>query len=85
MKTATKTRINGAILVKKLRTEKLQSGLPFMIHSKELASGQCYYEYPNGKIELVEIADSKDISTLKTLSQSEADRLRKKLNLDLVN
>lgn len=74
----------GASIVRKLRTNKLSNGMPFMIHVKELASNQCYYEFPNGVIELVSIITPKEMSTIKTLTKSEANRLRKQLDFEVV-
>jgi hypothetical protein len=74
---------NG-IVVKKLREQKLRAGLPFMINVKELASNQCYLEYPNGVIKLVSIISStRDINVVAELNTSEANNLRKRLNLSL--
>ena len=42
----------NAIVVKKLRMQKLKAGFPFMINMKELDTSQCYLEYPNGSIKL---------------------------------
>lgn len=71
---------NG-IVVKKLREQKLRAGLPFMINVKELASNQCYLEYPNGVIKLVSIVSStRDINVVKELNTSDANDLRKRFN-----
>jgi hypothetical protein len=40
----------GGAAVRKLRLKKLQSGLPFMINSKDLPANHCYLEYPDGMI-----------------------------------
>lgn len=40
----------GTEAVKRLRIQKLEKGLPFIINSKELPSNQCYLEYPGGTI-----------------------------------
>ena len=47
---------NGTNAVKKLRREKLNRGLPYMINSSELPVEQCYLEYPTGIIKLVELS-----------------------------
>ena len=74
---------NG-IVVKKLREQKLRAGLPFMINVKELASNQCYLEYPNGSIKLVSIvSSSRDINIVSELNTFEANNLRKRLNFSL--
>lgn len=74
---------NG-IVVKKLRQQKLRAGLPFMINVKELASNQCYLEYPSGVIKLVSIVlSTRDISVVKELNAADANILRKRLNFSL--
>jgi hypothetical protein len=74
---------NG-IVVKKLRIQKLSAGLPFMINVKELASNQCYLEYPSGVIKLVSIVSAtRDINVVKELNSSDANSLRKRLNFSL--
>ena len=82
MKKVVKNINSGFSPIRILRTRKLRGGLPFMIHSKELSSKQCYYEFPNGKIELVTISAKNEISTLKVLTDKEADLLREKLHLE---
>ena len=74
---------NG-VFVKKLREQKLRAGLPFMINVKELASNQCYLEYPDGVIKLVSIVLlTRDINVVKELNSLEADGLRKRFNFSL--
>ncbi|MDI9310549.1 MAG: hypothetical protein QM535_10055 [Limnohabitans sp.] len=74
----------NSIIIKKLRSQKLRAGLPFMINVKELSSNQCYLEYPNGVIKLVTInSTSRDFDVLKELSTSDANNLRKRLNFSL--
>ena len=74
----------SGVFVKKLREQKLRAGLPFMINVKELASNQCYLEYPNGVIKLVSIVSlTRDINVVKELNSSDADDLRKRLNFSL--
>jgi hypothetical protein len=68
--------------VRKLREQKLRDGHPFMINAKELASDQCYLEYPNGSIKLVTVVhSSRDIDVIKELSYAEAEELRRRFNL----
>lgn len=70
------------IVVRKLRDQKLHDGLPFMINVKELSSNQCYLEYPDGVIKLVSVvSSSREMNVLKELNPSEANSLRKRLNL----
>ena len=74
----------NSIVVKKLRDQKLRAGLPFMINVKELASNQCYLEYPSGVIKLVSIVSStRDINVVKELNSLDANNLRKRLNFSL--
>ena len=74
--------IAGTNAVKKLRLEKLNKGLPFMINSRELPGEQCYLEYPTGVIKLVRISRStRDFITLRELSQNESLLIRRKFHL----
>lgn len=74
----------NSIVVKKLRDQKLRAGLPFMINVKELSSNQCYLEYPNGLIKLVStVSSTRDITIIRELDSSDADKLRKRLNFSL--
>ena len=68
--------------IKSLRKKKLKQGLPFMINSDMLESDQCFMEYPDGSIKIVE-ADKRetDFQVVYELSKNDADELRKKLNL----
>lgn len=69
----------GNEAVKKLRSQKLADGHPFMINSKDLEDYQCYLEYPDGSIKLVYLIKSATAFTvLRTLSSAEAQDLRKK-------
>lgn len=54
-----------------------------MINSKDLKRYQCYLEFPNGSIYLVELTPStKDFTTIRQLTAVEADFLRKKYRLE---
>lgn len=68
--------------IKLLRQKKLEQGLPFMINTEILDSKQCFMEYPDGSIKLVE-ADPHtcDFRILHEYKSKDANRLRKKLNL----
>lgn len=67
----------GTAAVKRLRTQKLAKGLPFMINSKELPSNQCYLEYPNGSIHLVTLSKTaREFDVIRELSIQESSRLR---------
>jgi hypothetical protein len=69
----------GNDAVQKLRLQKLRSGTPFMINSKELEPHQCYMEYPDGSIQLVFLKDAaRDFTVIRTLSLFEEGILRNK-------
>jgi hypothetical protein len=69
----------GNEAVQKLRLQKLSSGRPFMINSKELEINQCYLEHPNGMIQLVYLKNAaKEFTVIRTLSSSEERFLREK-------
>jgi len=54
-----------------------------MINSKDLKRYQCYLEYPDGSIFLVELTPStQEFTTVRQLSSIEADFLRKKFRLE---
>ena len=75
----------GTIAVRKLREQKLRSGVPFMINAKELATNQCYFEYPNGSIKLVTVMpSSRDISVIRELTSAEVTHLRKRLHFSVI-
>lgn len=72
----------GTGAVKALRTNRLKTGLPFMINVNGLEDRICYMEYPDGSIHLVkQSANGQDFETLKILNQSEALSLRRRFNL----
>jgi hypothetical protein len=74
---------NGADAVRKLRLLKLQSGSPFMINSRELPTGHCYLEFPDGKIELVSLAaNASDFSVIRKLTNEESMLVRLKYQLE---
>jgi hypothetical protein len=53
-----------------------------MINCTELPSRQCYFEYPDGSINLVELSKADfDFRIIKELSKKEMAVLRRKLNL----
>ena len=69
----------GKTAVQKLRLQKLQSGHPFMINSKELEPNHCYLEYPDGTIQLAYLKNAaKDFTIIRTLSASEEEVIRLK-------
>ena len=75
----------GSEAVKKLRLQKLRNGNPFMINSKELPTDQCYLEFPDGSIKLVQLKNSaKDFTVLRTLSADEEQKIRRKYNFPCI-
>lgn len=77
MSTIKITSEKGTNAVKKLREHKLKNGQPFMINVKELATNQCYLEYPNGSIKLITVAHStQDLDVVRELTATEAQHLR---------
>lgn len=68
--------------IKSLRKSKLSQGIPFMINSESLPSYQCYLEYPDGSIKIVE-ANSKDMDfkVIEELDFLNAEVLRRNLKL----
>ena len=69
----------GNEAVQKLRIQKLRSGHPFMINSKDLESNQCYLEFPDGSIQLVFLKNAaREFTSIRTLSSSEEMSLRKR-------
>lgn len=72
----------GIQAVRMLRQEKLNKGLPFMINSHVLPSGQCYLEYPDGTIHLVSLCRTKnDFEVIKELNAEEENTLRRTYKL----
>ncbi|WDF76054.1 hypothetical protein PQ469_19370 [Mucilaginibacter sp. KACC 22773] len=68
--------------VRRLRTETLVSGQPFMINVEGLPKNQCYLEYPDQTIQLVTFVQGKnDFIPIKNLGARDRDRLRKRLGL----
>ena len=62
--------------------QKLRSGLPFMINSKDLEPNQFYWEYPEGSINLVFLKyAAKGFAVIRTLSASEGFSLRRRYGL----
>ena len=68
--------------IKALRKEKLSQGVPFMINSENLPTYQCYLEYPDGSIKIVE-ANSKglDFKIIEELDFLNAEVLKRNLKL----
>ena len=82
MESSVEIQQKGTGAVKKLRLQKLQNGIPFMINSKELPGNQCYMEYPDTSIKLVTISGSGlEFIVLRILTENECNELRQKYNL----
>lgn len=74
----------GTNAVLKLREQKLKRGLPFMINAKELATNQCYLEYPNGIIKLISIVHAtQNIDVVRELTKEESGKLRSRFHFPL--
>jgi len=72
----------GNEAVQKLRLQKLRSGHPFMINSKDLEPSQCYLEFPDGSIQLVFLKNAaREFTVIRTLSLPEETFLRKRYSL----
>jgi len=70
----------GGQAVRELRVQKLKSGHPFMINSKDLPSNQCYLEFPDGSIQLVYLENAaREFTVIRTLSIDEAESIRNRL------
>lgn len=68
--------------IKMLRQKKLSKGLPFMINSEMLDSKQCFMEYPDGSIKLVEANPKEcDFRIVHEYSIQDSNKLRKKLKI----
>lgn len=65
------------------RKSKLNQELPFMIHDSKLPSGQCYLEYPGGRMFLVSpIRDGEDYVFIRELSESEKHQVLARFHFD---
>jgi hydrogenase maturation factor HypF (carbamoyltransferase family) len=72
----------GTDAVKRLRKQKLASGKPFMINSKDLSATQSYLEYPDGSISIVTVApDSRSFITVRKLTADEAQSVLRQHDL----
>ena len=75
----------GTLSVRKLRELKLRSGLPFMINARELATDECYLEYPDGSIKLISVAHtSSNMDVIRELTSKEASQLRRRFNFSSI-
>jgi hypothetical protein len=72
----------GLKTIKLLREKKLNQGRPFMINSEILPPEQCYMEYPDGSIKIVEAnVKELDFIVIEELDSTEINRLKRKLKL----
>jgi len=72
---------NKAVML--LRNQKHSQGLPFMINSDILETHQCFLEFPDGIIKIVEANKSKtDFIVVFEYSRKESDDLKKRLGLN---
>ncbi len=72
----------GTEAVKRLRLQKLRMGRPFMINSRELVTGYCYFEFPDGTIKLARYNKlTRDFEIIKELSEPEIQLLRHRYHL----
>jgi len=73
---------SGTDAVKRLRKQKLEAGVPFMINSNELPSKQSYMEYPDKSMTIVTIAtDQHSFEIVRKLSDDEANSVRRRYKL----
>lgn len=80
--TAKKMEQSARRKIRQLRKQKLEQGLPFMIGSEELPAQQCYLEFPDGSIKIVEAgARNSDFKIIEELDFLNADWIRRKLKL----
>jgi hypothetical protein len=78
-------RLAASNAVHRLRLDKLRSGHPFLIYSKELPSRHAYLEFPEGNIVLVTLKEGEqDFTVIRELSQEENVAIRNSLHLELV-
>ena len=77
-------RLEKAVIeaIKLLRKQKHRQGLPFMINSDTLESHQCFLEFPDGIIKIVEADTSRfDFKVIFEFNKEESSELKKKLGL----
>jgi hypothetical protein len=71
----------GTEAVRKLRQQKLRSGHPFMINSRDLNTDQCYLEFPDGTIKLATFKKAaRDFDIIRILSPDETQSIRFRYN-----
>ncbi|KIC92634.1 hypothetical protein OI18_21890 [Flavihumibacter solisilvae] len=70
----------GYTAVRRLRHQKFQRGLPFLIASKDLPKTEAYLEYPSGQIDIVSVK-GRDFLIVRHLTNTEADTIRARHHL----
>ena len=69
-------------VVRRLRRQKLDNGMPFLIWSNKLPKNQSYLEYPDNSIKIVTVAPNfKSFTIVEELTNGEAQVIRQELNL----
>jgi hypothetical protein len=72
----------GLLALKHLRKNNLEQGHPFMINTPSLPLDQCYFEFPDGSIQIVTICRTgEDFEIVRELSVEEQSELRKTFQL----
>jgi len=72
----------GGTVVRRLRKQKLQKGMPFLIWSNKLPKDQSYLEYPDQTIKIVTVAPNlKSFMVVRELTANQANSIRQELNL----
>jgi hypothetical protein len=70
--------------IKQIRASNFKRNLPFLILSEELPEGQMYLEFPDGRIEIQQMAPGEpsfQFDVVKALPSAEADEIRKTYGL----
>ena len=71
--------------IKQLRKRNFERNLPFLILSEDLPDGHAYSEYADGHIEIKElykVGDETELRFIRTLSDTEAEKVREDLDLE---
>ncbi|MCF0039961.1 hypothetical protein [Dyadobacter fanqingshengii] len=80
MITKEESRLN--IHLKEVRLETFEKGCPFMLHDSEINTEGFIYEYPDGSMKLMNLADDlQTIIEVRALTPAETADIRQKLNL----
>ncbi len=72
----------GGKVVRRLRKQKLEAGMPFLIWSDKLPRDQSYLEYPDHSIKIVAVApDLRSFTVIRELTAGQTNQIRQELNL----